>query len=51
MKQAIKRLVAVAEILLEILHRRDEGFDQSLKLARENASAFWSVASRKICDF
>jgi hypothetical protein len=26
-----------------ILHQRDEGFDQVLKLARENAGAFWSL--------
>jgi AbiU2 len=43
MKQAIERLVAVAEILLVILHQRDEGFDQVLKLARENSDAFWSL--------
>jgi hypothetical protein len=46
MKQAIERLVAVAEILLVILHQKDEAFNQFLKIARENAGAFWSVASR-----
>jgi hypothetical protein len=43
MKQAIKGLVAVVEILLVILHRKDEGFDYDLKLARENVDAFWSL--------
>jgi hypothetical protein len=48
LKEAIQRLIAAAEILMDILHRRDGAFDQFLKLTRETASNFWSVASQKI---
>ena len=43
MKQAVKGLIDVAEILLVILHRKGGGFGHDLKLARENARAFWSL--------
>jgi AbiU2 len=48
MGEAIQRLIAAAEILVDILHRRDGAFDEFLKLARENASTFWSVAFKAV---
>jgi hypothetical protein len=48
MKQAVKHLIAVAEILSVIVHQRDEGFDQLLELARENARASWRVAAQEL---
>ena len=40
-KEAVKRLIDVAEILLAILHQKDEGFEQFVMIAREAASNFW----------
>jgi len=40
-KQAIRRLVRIAELLLTILQKRDESFDQFLELARRDARGFW----------
>ena len=48
MKQAIERLVTAVELLLEMLHGRDEGFDHHLKLVRENADAFWSFSLQEL---
>ena len=47
-KQAVRHLIAVAEILSVIVHQRDEGFDQLLELARENARASWRVAAQEL---
>jgi hypothetical protein len=40
-KEAIDRLVELAELLLTILHRLDESFDQFRELAKRDASGFW----------
>jgi hypothetical protein len=40
-KEAVERLIRVAEILLTILHKKDESFDQAVKIARRIADDFW----------
>jgi len=36
-KEAVARLIRVAEILLTVLHKKDEGFDQAVEIARQIA--------------
>jgi AbiU2 len=42
-KEAIDRLVELAELLLTVLHRLDESFDQFRELAKRDASGFWQA--------
>jgi hypothetical protein len=42
-KEAIDRLVELAKLLLTVLHRLDESFDQFRDLAKQDASGFWQV--------
>jgi hypothetical protein len=44
-KEAIGRLINVAEILLTILHKKDEGFDQAVEIARQIAADFWEISA------
>jgi hypothetical protein len=41
-KEAVGRLIKVAEILLTVLHKKDEGFDQAVEMARQFANDFWA---------
>lgn len=43
MKDAVERLILVAEILLTILHRKHEGFKQVVQVARKAAADFWEA--------
>jgi hypothetical protein len=43
-KEAVERLVHVTEILLTILHRKDESFGQFQAIAAEIASDFWEIS-------
>ena len=43
-KEAIERLVHVTEILLTILHQKDESFGQFQAIAREVAGDFWEIS-------
>jgi hypothetical protein len=43
-KEAVGRLINVAEILLTILHKKDEGFDQAVEIARQIAADFWEIS-------
>jgi hypothetical protein len=40
-KEAVERLIRIAEILLTVLHKKDEGFDQFVEIARRTAKDFW----------
>jgi Asp-tRNA(Asn)/Glu-tRNA(Gln) amidotransferase A subunit family amidase len=40
-KDAVRRLVRIAEALLTILHRKDESFGQATKIAQRIAADFW----------
>ena len=40
-KEAIDRLVELAKLLLTVLHRLDESFDQFRESAKRDASGFW----------
>lgn len=40
-KEAMRRLIRIAELLLTILHKKDEGFDQFVELARRDARDYW----------
>jgi hypothetical protein len=42
-KEAVQRLVRIAELLLTILQKKDEGFDQFVQLARRDARDFWEI--------
>jgi hypothetical protein len=42
-KEAVQRLVQVAEILLTILHQKDESFGQAIENARKEAADFWEI--------
>jgi hypothetical protein len=42
-KKAIQRLINVAEILLTILHQKDESFGQFVEIAKRDARAFWGI--------
>jgi hypothetical protein len=42
-KEAIQRLIHIAELLLTILQKSDESFDQFIKLARRDARDFWEI--------
>jgi hypothetical protein len=42
-KEAVERLVHVTEILLTILHQKDESFGQFQAIASEVASEFWEI--------
>jgi hypothetical protein len=44
-KEAVERLIRVAEILLTILHKEDQGFDQAVEFARQIASDFWEISA------
>jgi hypothetical protein len=44
-KEAVGRLINVAEILLTILHKKDEGFDQAVEIARQIAADFWGISA------
>jgi hypothetical protein len=43
-KEAVARLINVAEILLTILAKKDEGFDQAVEIARQIAADFWEIS-------
>ncbi len=43
MKEAVERLIQVADILLTILHQKDEGFKQDVAIARKAAADFWET--------
>jgi hypothetical protein len=45
MKEAVGRLIQVAEILLTILHQKDESFEQAVKIARQIAADFWEISA------
>jgi hypothetical protein len=47
-KEAVKRLIDVAEILLTILHQKDEGFGQFLEITRQVAVDFWETGNPQI---
>jgi hypothetical protein len=40
-KEAMQRLIRIAELVLTILHTKDEGFDQFVELARRDARDYW----------
>jgi AbiU2 len=42
-KQAIRRLLRITELLLTLLHKKDESFDQFQKLAHKDARDFWCI--------
>jgi len=42
-KEAVRRLIRIVELLLTILHKKDEGFDQFVELARRDAQDFWEI--------
>jgi hypothetical protein len=44
-KEAVERLIRVAEILLTVLHKKDEGFDQAVEIARQIAADFWEISA------
>jgi hypothetical protein len=44
-KEAVERLILVAEILLTILHQKDEGFEQAVEIARQIAADFWEISA------
>ena len=44
-KEAVGRLIQVAEILLTILHQKDESFEQAVKIARQIAADFWEISA------
>jgi hypothetical protein len=43
-KEAVAHLINVAEILLTILHKKDEGFEQAVEIARQIAADFWEIS-------
>jgi AbiU2 len=43
MKEAVEHLILVAEILLTILHQKDESFEQAVAIARKAATDFWEI--------
>jgi hypothetical protein len=47
-KEAVERLIRVAEILLTILHKKDESFDQAVEIARRVAKDFWEGETRLV---
>src|SRR5215469_10328840 len=42
-KEAVQRLIEIAELLLNVLHQRDESFGQFTKLAKRDAMDFWEI--------
>jgi AbiU2 len=44
-KEAVQRLIRITELLLTILHNKDEGFDQFVELARRDARDYWQITS------
>ena len=42
-KEAVQRLIRIAELLLTILQKSDESFDQFVELARRDARDFWEI--------
>ena len=42
-KEAVRRLVRVAELLLTLVHRKDEGFDQATEIAKRIAADYWQT--------
>jgi hypothetical protein len=44
MKEAVEHLILVAEILLTILHQKDESFEQAVAIARKAATDFWEIS-------
>ena len=40
-KEAVQRLICIAELLLTILQKKDESFGQFVELARRDARDFW----------
>jgi AbiU2 len=48
MKEAVGRLIQVAETLLAILHQKDESFEQAVKIARQIAADFWEIVSKVV---
>jgi hypothetical protein len=44
-KEAVARLIRVAEILLTVLHKKDESFDQAVEIARQIAADFWEISA------
>ena len=45
MKDAVEHLILVAEILLTILHQKDESFEQAVAIARKAAADFWEISA------
>ena len=46
-KAAVQRLTEMAELLLNILDRKDESFGQFFKLAKRDATDFWKIKPTK----
>ena len=46
-KEAMQRLIEMAELLLNILHQSDEPFGRFTKLAKRDAADFWKINPRK----
>jgi hypothetical protein len=44
MKDAVEHLILVAEILLTILHQKDESFEQAVEIAPQIAADFWEIS-------
>jgi hypothetical protein len=44
-KEAVQRLIEMAELLLNILHQRNEPFGQFTSLAERHAADFWKLTS------
>ena len=42
-KEAMQRLIHIAELLLTILQKQDDGFDQCVELSRQDARDFWQI--------
>ena len=40
-KEAVRRLVRVAELLLTLVDRKGEGFDQTTEIAKRIAADYW----------
>ena len=49
-KDAVERLILVAEILLTILHQKDESFEQIVEIARKAAVDFWEISESETTE-
>jgi len=45
LKESVSHLVRIAEILLTILHKKDESFPQAIGIAQKTAADFWDLGA------